>query len=53
MDLAPLTVLNGAYTVRRTLENSSPFDFKYLGERSSDGQEVIIREFFSVAPHPS
>lgn len=46
MDLAPLTVLNGTYTVRRTLEDSSPFDFKYLGERSSDGQEVIIREFF-------
>jgi len=46
MDLAPLTVLNGTYTVRRTLEDSSPFDFKYLGERSSDGQEVVIREFF-------
>ncbi|PEN09221.1 hypothetical protein CRI93_00375 [Longimonas halophila] len=46
MDLAPLTVLNGMYTVRRTLEDSSPFDFKYLGERSDDGQEVIIREFF-------
>ena len=46
MDLAPLTVLNGMYTVRRTLEDSSPFDFKYLGERSDDGQQVIIREFF-------
>jgi serine/threonine protein kinase len=34
------------YTVRRTLEDSSPFDFKYLGERSDDGQQVIIREFF-------
>lgn len=46
MDLDALTVLNGMYTVRRTLEDSTPFDFKYLGERSSDGQEVIIREFF-------
>lgn len=46
MDLDSLTVLNGTYTVRRTLEDSSPFDFKYLGERSSDGHDVIIREFF-------
>ena len=46
MDSAPLTVLNGTYTVRRTLEESSPFDFKYLGDRSTNGKEVVIREFF-------
>ena len=46
MDLAPLTVLNKQYTSRRTLDGSSPFDFKYLGERFNSDEQVIIREFF-------
>ncbi|MES3630525.1 MAG: hypothetical protein PPP56_10205 [Longimonas sp.] len=46
MELTPLTVLDKKYTVRRTLEDSSPFDYKYLGERFNSSEEVIIREFF-------
>jgi len=49
MELAPLTVLNQRYTVKRTLGDPGPFDITYLGQDvDSDDDEFIIREFFPV-----
>ena len=49
MELAPLTVLNQRYTVKRTLGDPGPFDITYLGQDvDSDDEEFIIREFFPV-----
>ena len=49
MELAPLTVLNQRYTVKRTLGEPGPFDITYLGQDvDSDDEEFIIREFFPV-----
>jgi TonB family protein len=49
MELAPLTVLNQRYTVKRTLGDPGPFDITYLGQDVDSGDdEFIIREFFPV-----
>ena len=49
MELAPLTVLNQRYTVKRTLGEPGPFDITYLGQDvDTDDEEFIIREFFPV-----
>jgi TonB family protein len=46
MELAPLTVLNQRYTVKRTLGEPGPFDITYLGQDVDSDDEFIIREFF-------
>lgn len=46
MELAPLTVLNQRYTVKRTLGDPGPFDITYLGQDVDSDEEFIIREFF-------
>lgn len=48
MELAPLTVLNQRYTVKRTLGDPGPFDITYLGQDVDSDDEFIIREFFPV-----
>jgi len=48
MELAPLTVLNQRYTVKRTLGEPGPFDITYLGQDVDSDDEFIIREFFPV-----
>lgn len=46
MELAPLTVLNKTYTIKRTLGEPSPFDIRYLGQDVDSEQQYVIREFF-------
>jgi len=46
MELAPLTVLNQQYTIKRTLGDPGPFDITYLGQDVDSDDEFIIREFF-------
>jgi TonB family protein len=46
MELAPLTVLNQRYTVKRTLGDPGPFDISYLGQDVDSDEEYIIREYF-------
>lgn len=46
MELAPLTVLNQRYTIKRTLGDPGPFDITYLGQDVDSDEEFIIREFF-------
>ncbi|WP_169577932.1 TonB family protein [Salisaeta longa] len=46
MELAPLTVLNNQYTIKRTLGDPGPFDIKYLGQHIETEEQVIIREYF-------
>lgn len=46
MELAPLTVLNKQYTIKRTLSDPGPFDIKYLGETVDSETPTVIREFF-------
>ncbi|PEN15337.1 hypothetical protein CRI94_03405 [Longibacter salinarum] len=48
MELAPLTVLNKQYTIKRTLGDPGPFDIKYLGETVDSETATVIREFFPV-----
>ena len=48
MELAPLTVLNKQYTIKRTLSDPGPFDIKYLGETVDSETPTVIREFFPV-----
>ena len=46
MELAPLTVLNKRFTVKRTLGDPGPFDIAYLGEDNDSNEQYFIREFF-------
>ncbi len=46
MELAPLTVLNKTYSIKRTLGDPGPFDIKYLGQDVNTKEQVIIREYF-------
>ncbi len=46
MELAPLTVLNQRYTVKRSLGDPGPFDITYLGQDVDSDEEYIIREYF-------
>ncbi len=46
MELAPLTVLNKKYTIKRTLGDPSPFDIRYLGQDVDSNEQYVIREFF-------
>lgn len=46
MELAPLTVLNQRYTIKRTLGEPGPFDITYLGEGVDSDKNYIVREFF-------
>lgn len=46
MELAPLTVLNKRYTVKRTLGNPGPYDIKYLVEEANSENRYVVREFF-------
>jgi len=48
MELAPLTVLNKQYTIKRTLGEPGPFDIRYLGETVDAKTATVIREFFPV-----
>ena len=48
MELAPLTVLNKRYTIKRTLGEPGPFDILYQGETVESNESVVIREFFPV-----
>jgi len=46
MELAPLTVLNKRFTVKRTLQDPGPYDIAYLGEDVDGKDAYVIREFF-------
>ncbi|PQJ36184.1 hypothetical protein BSZ35_17670 [Salinibacter sp. 10B] len=48
MELAPLTVLNQRYTIKRSLGEPGPFDITYLGQNVDSEEEYIIREYFPV-----
>lgn len=48
MELAPLTVLNQRYTVKRTIGDPGPYDITYLGQDVDSEEEYIIREFFPI-----
>jgi len=48
MELAPLTVLNQRYTVKRTIGDPGPYDITYLGQDVDSEEEYIVREFFPV-----
>lgn len=48
MELAPLTVLNKKYSIKRTLGDPGPFDIKYLGQDVDSKEQYVIREFFPV-----
>lgn len=42
----PSAKLNDQYIVQRSLDESDPFAVTYLGQRTEDGQPVLIREYF-------
>jgi TonB family protein len=46
MELAPLTVLNKRFTVKRTMGDPGPYDIAYLGEDNDSDKSYFIREFF-------
>jgi TonB family protein len=46
MELAPLTVLNKRYTIKRTVSDPGPFDIQYLGEDVDSTDRFLIREYF-------
>ena len=48
MELAPLTVLNKRFTVKRTLQDPGPYDIAYLGEDVDAKDPYVIREFFPI-----
>lgn len=48
MELAPLTVLNKKYSIKRTLGDPGPFDIKYLGQEVNSKEQFVIREYFPV-----
>jgi TonB family protein len=48
MELAPLTVLNKKYSIKRTLGDPGPFDIKYLGQDVDSKEPFVIREYFPV-----
>ena len=48
MELAPLTVLNKKYSVKRTLGDPGPFDIRYLGQDVDSKAAFVIREYFPV-----
>jgi TonB family protein len=48
MELAPLTVLNKKYSIKRTLGDPGPFDIRYLGQDVDSKEPFVIREYFPV-----
>lgn len=48
MELAPLTVLNKKYSIKRTLGDPGPFDIRYIGQDVDSEEAFVIREYFPV-----